>query len=160
MKDLIDYYFSLSIFVTTRKYVSNGIKTNERRGMPVEKCWPDWPENVHWPDGPLSIHFKWPVHNFTGHWPALKGIPGICSFSAKHTALRRKTKDWLTRNQSEWSSMSSLGSVKSGAACLPVDRSEWSSMSSRGLLFQWTTTTKNPTKCVGLVQSGYHYHLI
>jgi hypothetical protein len=50
MKDLIGYYFSLSIFVTTRKYVSNVIKTNERRGMLVEKCWPDWPENVHWPD--------------------------------------------------------------------------------------------------------------
>ena len=61
MKDLIGYYFSLSIFVTTRKYVSNGIKTNERRGMLVEKCWPEWPENVHWPDGPLSIHFKWPA---------------------------------------------------------------------------------------------------
>jgi len=67
MKDLIGYYFSLSIFVTTRKYVSNGIKTNERRGMPVEKY---WPENVHWPDGPLSIHFNWPVHNFTGHGTA------------------------------------------------------------------------------------------
>jgi hypothetical protein len=53
MKDLIGYYFSLSIFVITRKYVSNGIKTNECWGMPVEKCWPDWPENVHWPDGPL-----------------------------------------------------------------------------------------------------------
>jgi hypothetical protein len=48
----------------------------------------------------------------------------------------------LTRNQSEWSSMSSLGSVKSGAACLPVDRSEWSSMSSRGLLFQWLLLQK------------------
>ena len=75
MKDLIGYYFSLSIFVTTRKYVSNGIKTNKRRGMPVEKCWPDWPENVLWPDGPLSIHFNWPVHNFTSHGEALKGIP-------------------------------------------------------------------------------------
>jgi hypothetical protein len=75
MKDLIGYYFSLSIFVTTRKYFSNGIKPNERRRMPVEKCWPDWPENVHWPDGPLSIHFNWPVHNFTGHRPAPKGIP-------------------------------------------------------------------------------------
>jgi hypothetical protein len=60
MKDLIGYFFSLSIFVTTRKYVSNGIKTNERRGMPVEKCWPDWPENMHWPDGPLGIHFNCP----------------------------------------------------------------------------------------------------
>ena len=24
---------------------------------------------------------------------------GICGFSAKHAALRRKSKDWLTRNQ-------------------------------------------------------------
>jgi hypothetical protein len=34
---------------------------------------------------------------------------GICCFSAKHTALRRKSKDWLVRNQnsvSEWSDMS------------------------------------------------------
>jgi hypothetical protein len=31
---------------------------------------------------------------------------GICCFSAKHAALRRKSKDWLTRNVSEWSDMS------------------------------------------------------
>ena len=34
---------------------------------------------------------------------------GICCFSAKHTALRRKSKDWLARNQnnvSEWGDMS------------------------------------------------------
>ena len=34
---------------------------------------------------------------------------GICFFSAKHAALRRKSKDWLARNQdnvSEWSDMS------------------------------------------------------
>ena len=24
---------------------------------------------------------------------------GICCFSAAHTALKRKSKDWLTRNQ-------------------------------------------------------------
>jgi hypothetical protein len=24
---------------------------------------------------------------------------GICCFSSKHTALRRKSKDWLARNQ-------------------------------------------------------------
>ena len=37
---------------------------------------------------------------------------GICCFSAKHTALRRKSKDWLARNQynvSEWSVMSTRG---------------------------------------------------
>jgi hypothetical protein len=34
---------------------------------------------------------------------------GICYFSAKHAALRRKSKNWLARNQynvSEWSDMS------------------------------------------------------
>jgi hypothetical protein len=37
---------------------------------------------------------------------------GICCFSAKHAALRRKRKDWLARNQdnvSEWSDMSTHG---------------------------------------------------
>ena len=37
---------------------------------------------------------------------------GICCFSAKHAALRRKSKDWLAQNQnnvSEWSDMSTLG---------------------------------------------------
>jgi hypothetical protein len=34
---------------------------------------------------------------------------GICCFSTKHVALRRKSKDWLARNQdivSEWGDMS------------------------------------------------------
>jgi hypothetical protein len=37
---------------------------------------------------------------------------GICCFSAKHTALRRKSKDWLARNEdnvSEWGNMSICG---------------------------------------------------
>ena len=41
---------------------------------------------------------------------------GIRCFSAKHAALRRKSKDWLARNQN--------------------NVSEWSDMSTRGLLFQ------------------------
>ena len=41
---------------------------------------------------------------------------GICCFSAKHAALRRKSKDWLARNQN--------------------NVSEGSDMSHRGLLFQ------------------------
>jgi len=45
---------------------------------------------------------------------------GICCFSAKHAALRRKSKDWLARNQDKVS--------------------EWSDMSTRGLLFQWAST--------------------
>ena len=37
---------------------------------------------------------------------------GMCCFSAKHAALRRKSKDWLARNQnnvSEWSDISTSG---------------------------------------------------
>ena len=41
---------------------------------------------------------------------------GICGFSAKDAALRRKNKDWLARNQD--------------------NMSEWGDMSIRGLLFQ------------------------
>jgi hypothetical protein len=41
---------------------------------------------------------------------------GICCFSAKHAALRSKSKDWLARNQN--------------------DVFEWSDMSIRGLWFQ------------------------
>ena len=41
---------------------------------------------------------------------------GICCFSAKHTTLRRKNKDWLARNQN--------------------NLSEWNDMSARRLLFQ------------------------
>jgi hypothetical protein len=47
---------------------------------------------------------------------------GICFLSAKHAALRRKSKDWLDRNQD--------------------NVSEWSDMSIRGLLFQWASTIK------------------
>jgi hypothetical protein len=41
---------------------------------------------------------------------------GISCFSTKHAALRRKSKDWLARNQN--------------------NVSEWSDMSTRELLFQ------------------------
>ena len=47
---------------------------------------------------------------------------GICCFSAKHAASRRKSKDWLARNQN--------------------NLSEWSDMSTRGLLFQLTFSMK------------------
>ena len=39
-------------------------------------------------------------------------IIGICCFSAKHTSLRRKSKEWLARNQNnvcEWSDISTCG---------------------------------------------------
>ena len=46
----------------------------------------------------------------------------IYCFSAKHAALRRKSKDWLARNQH--------------------NVSEWGDMSIRRLLFQWASTLK------------------
>ena len=62
-------------------------------------------------------------------------IIGICCFSAKHAALRRKDRYWLALNQD---------TVFKGG-----------DMSIRGLLHNI-----NPTKRVGLVQSGPHHHLI
>jgi hypothetical protein len=44
----------------------------------------------------------------------------ICCFSTKHSALRSKSKDWLTQDQN--------------------NVSEWSDMSTRELLFQWAGT--------------------
>ena len=53
---------------------------------------------------------------------------GICCFSAKHAALRSKSKDWLARNQN--------------------NVSEWSDMSTRGLLFRWASTKKKTISMV------------
>ena len=39
---------------------------------------------------------------------------GICCFSTKHAALRRKIKDWLARNQDHIV-------CPSGTTCLPAD---------------------------------------
>jgi len=71
----------------------------------------------------------------------------ICCFSVKHPALRRKSKDWLARNQD--------------------NVSEWGGMSIRRLLFQlfqWAKLAlykkQQLNKRVGLVQSGSHYHFI
>ena len=64
----------------------------------------------------------------------------ICCFSAKHAVLKRKRKDWLTRNQD--------------------NVSEWGDMYIRRLLLQWASTIKNPTKHVGLVQSRPHHYFI
>ena len=63
---------------------------------------------------------------------------GIRCLSAKNAELRRKNNDWLARNQdnvSEWGDMSILG------------------------LFNVSVSLhyKNPTKRVGLVQSGHHH---
>jgi predicted LPLAT superfamily acyltransferase len=46
----------------------------------------------------------------------------ICSLSFKYKALRRKSKDWLARNQN--------------------NVSEWGDMSIHRLLFQWASTIK------------------
>jgi hypothetical protein len=47
---------------------------------------------------------------------------GICCFSAKHAALRRKNKDWLARNQD--------------------NVFEWGDFSIHGLMFQWASAIK------------------
>jgi hypothetical protein len=65
---------------------------------------------------------------------------GICCFSAKQAALRRKSKYWLTQNQD--------------------NVSDWSDISIRGLFVQCASTIKNPTKLVGLAKSGPQHHLI
>ena len=65
---------------------------------------------------------------------------GICCFSTKHAALRRKSKDWLARNQ--------------------VNVSEWGKHVYPGTVVSVRKHYKNPSKRVGLVQSRSHYHLI
>jgi len=47
---------------------------------------------------------------------------GMCCFSAKHAALRRKSRYWLAQNQD--------------------GVSEWGDMSIRRLLFQWSSSIK------------------
>ena len=64
----------------------------------------------------------------------------VCvAYNAKHAELRRKSKDWLARNQD--------------------DVSEWSDMYIRGLLFPLDNTMKKP-KRVGLEKSGHHHHIV
>jgi hypothetical protein len=58
-----------------------------------------------------SVLSSWPRSSQTKDYKI-----GISCFSAKHAALRRKSKDWLARNRN--------------------NVSEWSDMSTRGLLFQ------------------------
>ena len=50
----------------------------------------------------------------------------ICCFSAKHTALRRKSKDWLAQNQnnvSEWSDISTRRLLFHGASIIKIQLS-------------------------------------
>jgi hypothetical protein len=65
---------------------------------------------------------------------------GMCCFSAKHAALRRKSKDWLARNQD---SISELGD-----------------MSIRRLLFHWTSTIKKVcSSSTKRTSSSFHWNL-
>jgi hypothetical protein len=52
---------------------------------------------------------------------------GMCCFSAKHAALRKKSKYWFVRNQN--------------------NVSEWTDMSTHWLLVQWTSTIKSNSAC-------------
>ena len=63
---------------------------------------------------------------------------GICCFSAKHTALRRKSKDWLSGNQINVSELERHVYLRTVAS----------------------VNYKNPTQRVGLVQTEPHHHLI
>ena len=63
---------------------------------------------------------------------------GICCFSAKHTALRRKI--WLARNRNN---------------VVRVERHVYPL-----IVVSVNQHYKNPTQRVGLVQSGPHHHLI
>ena len=72
----------------------------------------------------LEYHRSW-VRSPVGSNQTIKGVKPdnkmcICYISAKHAALRRKSKDWLARNQD--------------------NVSEWSDMYTRGLLNQWAST--------------------
>ena len=67
-------------------------------------------------------------YGFELQWGKTKDYKiGICCFFAIHAALRRKSKDWLTRNQD--------------------NVSEWGDMSICRLLFQWVSTKKCNKAC-------------
>jgi hypothetical protein len=101
---------------------------------------------------------------------------GMCCFSTKNTALRRKSKDWLARNRdnlSEWSDISTRGLLlfffKQSRRFFKHfhTMSVWDiysgHISSKTMLSTVVSVDKhykNRTKCVGLVQIGPHHHLI
>ena len=61
------------------------------------------------------------------------------AYNAKHAELRKKSKDWLLRNQD--------------------NVSEWGDMYIRGLLFPLANTMKK-NKRIGLEKCRHHHHLI
>ena len=65
---------------------------------------------------------------------------GICCFSAKHAAFRRKSKDWLAQNQDK---VSRVGRHVNLLTFVSV-----------------SLHYKIQTKRVRLVQSGHHLHVI
>ena len=65
---------------------------------------------------------------------------GSCCFSTKHAALRKKSKDWLARNQD--------------------NVSEAGDMSIRGLLLQRASTIKIQLSVLVLYKNGPDHHLI
>ena len=64
---------------------------------------------------------------------------GICPLSAKHAAVRKKRKDWMAQNRMK---------------CDRVGEHDYS-----WTVFSLSWHYKNPTKRVGVVQSGPHYHI-
>ena len=71
---------------------------------------------------------------------------GICCFSAKHAALRSKSKEKLARNKdndvSEWSNMSTCELLFQWASNIKIQLGMWSDMSTCGLSFPWASTIK------------------
>jgi hypothetical protein len=62
---------------------------------------------------------------------------GICCFSTKHAAIRRKSKDWLALNKDNVEQHMSPQTVVSVSK-----------------------DYKYQIKCIGLLQRKHHYHLI
>jgi hypothetical protein len=73
-------------------------------------------------------------------WSGQTKVFKICSFSNKHSSLRRKSKDWLARNQD--------------------NVSEWSDMSIHRLLIQWASTIKIQQSVLVKYKADPHQHFI
>jgi hypothetical protein len=64
----------------------------------------------------------------------------MCCFSAKHSALRRKSKDWLARNQdnvSKWGEISNRRLSLQWASTIKIQLSLWSSTKRTSSSFHW-----------------------
>jgi hypothetical protein len=65
---------------------------------------------------------------------------GMCYFSAKHAALKKKSKDWLDRNQdnvSEWGGMYIRGLLFLWASTIKINKAYWSSTKRSFASFHW-----------------------